>query len=1273
MSGTSVQVVVDRFLGLNDRDHPAQLSPFECADLRNVELGDGIFARRNGYSRVNSTPFYDTAVRLNGDNEYFRINHDSAYAPTGSDRFFFSIDILPRATFDYDSAAVTAGDRVVAVKGYGTSSNLEWRLMYDVSLFSNAGGWKAQAWDTASGGALKEWTVSDPGQLLLGAHRHLEFGWFDTGYELRVYTSTGTLIGSDTTADITTWNATSQPIFVGVDMTAADTPDTDQYLAATLAEARLCIFSSSTYSNGAPISQEIATGGVLNPPRELNPRLGEEASFLKGYWKFNDGTGNTAVDTGSESNNAEMASAGPSWTFDRDHIIGASALRYYGEQGHLHWSWDQTEIDSIFNPPTTGAGANPTPTGWSIDLVYVPLSRDGSTIQDGYLFWTGTNATNPSPVGLRIVSGVLTAYFYEGGSTLRTISGATIPSVLPGGGTTLNLFNERGKRIRIQLRCGFNGGTSSYLFTMTAFVEGTASGYSGNTTVGSSVSGLVASSATEWSFGRHLTSFAYPFTFTANSEIAGVIDDIRVVRNGASSWGFSNNSVFSPVTSLQIGTGAYASDLIGLLRLNEGNGNSLTIDGSSATSTAYVYPESSEGVFWDHGLVEPYVPAEIRGIYDFRRFSADISADPERTVLVCAGTGLYRVDMDNGDMEPVGGGISKGGLATMSAYEGELIISARNAKRPRLWNGSDTFALGIEAGVAKMAAVTQNTSGSLTDQTYYLYYTYMDNRGRESNPGPGFQFTISSGGNNGRITGFQLPISRDPQVVGRRVYLSGPYAAADAVEGGAAFRVHTQDDNTTQAITGLTIDSVPTTNSLEYFDNGPAPAGGTVRVFNDRTFVGGGSEHPTRVYFSQPTRITQFDQVDDYVNLDSDSGDPVIALVPRANVLAAYTRDRRADLWVTGLAADPVDWGWANSSTGCVSPQAALEFGRGHIFMGERSIVFTDGYNDRSLSSPPRTPPGEPNPSIEKFLREDLNTSRLDYVSMAFHRHRDQTYIALASSATDDSSSKLDGRNDTVVVINHSRNNAISRYDLRAEVLAEIEDKDDQSWIYAGIQGHLCRLDDPDKPTVDGLSAAQGGLASGSSSDGTSLTDSGGFSGDLKGYDFWFYDISANTVVRRVVAYNNANTAYFYDALPTTPATNDLWGVGMFQFYGDFLFGTRRQGTRKRPRWLTVAARSSSDGNNLQVVVAPDMVDKSPTWTTRTTFARVLDAQSGQENIHYRFPLPYLARSWRIRVSDTLLTEALVALGSRPATPVPGNYKTEILEIGVEYEHVGAR
>jgi len=237
----------------------------------------------------------------------------------------------------------------------------------------------------------------------------------------------------------------------------------------------------------------------------------------------------------------------------------------------------------------------------------------------------------------------------------------------------------------------------------------------------------------------------------------------------------------------------------------------------------------------------------------------------------------------------------------------------------------------------------------------------------------------------------------------------------------------------------------------------------------------------------------------------------------------------------------------------------------------------------------------------------------------------------------------------------------------------EIEDENDQSWIYGGIQGHLCRLDDPDQNVTDGLAAAQGGLASGNSSDGTSLIDASGFSGDLKGYDFWFYDVSANTITSRVISHNTTGVVYFYDALGVTPATNDFWAVGIYPFYGDFVFGNQLQARKKRPRWLKVAARSSANDNNLQVVVSPEMLSGTPNWTTRTTLAREIDLQVGSADTFIRFPLPYFATSWRIRVSDTLLTEAMVALTSRPADAVPGNHKTEIFEIGVEYDLTGAR
>jgi hypothetical protein len=1176
---------IDRFAGLSNRNPPGRLTRIESPELLNIDLGEDDARVRRGYSRQHANVLRDSSVRMDGVDDYLRIRHRSEYQV--ATRLYLAVDVVLRR---FPTAAVT-----VVGKGFGTGADQFVNLRYDPTLNGNLGGWSVRIYD-ATGAALRTATVNDGNggvSVPMNLYRHLEVYWNGTSnnYVLRVSASTVGDIGTSSAVAVGSLATSGQDWTVGVGMSAANTIGTD-FADVTVAELRL----------GAGATVPVCNG-IFG--RELDPDAGETAGLL-GYWRLNDGIGPDFVDRGTLANAAVAAAEGSKWTTNLAEVVGRSGLEFFGTSGFVYS--EPGNAATVFNDNTAG-GSDAWRT-WAIDFCYTPkLVAGEATVRNGTLIWSGTNASNPAPFGVKVVSDNLIGYYQDGTSTKTT---API-----GGGFTLSA--NAGKRIRVGLSKFHIGGVESvYLY---AFVEGSVTG---SVSSGSVVlaNNNPASVSAAWSIGGVLASTTFPITATETP--VGVISDVYVVDRILGAIGSpippsvrTFATMFQPLGNLgpgQIGSATFADVIAWSVKLQDGAGNRLTVQGTNSGAFATRYPEDGQGWRPDVGLVDPVVGPQIRAVGAFKRRSP--RGDFVRFLYALAGTTFYEIDEDAAEARPLDGSFYKGTVpATVTQYADTIYVAEDNGRRPRKITGSAAYDVGIAAPFQTPVATTSDVGGSLPTGSYVGYVTYRNrDTGAESNPSPPFLFSIGAG-NTGRITQLAVPASADLQVKERRVWLT----VAGAGAGTTAYLVATIGDNVTTTYTTAISSLSLTAATLTYSNNAEPPAGSVVQVFKERLFVVG-AQQPTRVYYSvTPNQLEGFNVNDlstpSFLDLDLDSGDPVVALVPLLNRLIAHARDGAQAIDPTGDADAPFALFRLDTVPGVVGPHGLVASQGVTYILADHDIYAWNGSTPENITSPDRVD----YPSVQETLLNGMNRARWRQASLAVHRRQKQLWLAFSSAGA--------SANDRVLVFD-LQTRVFSLYTLDADVLGEAEDSDDAPFLYAGIQGFVCKLDTGD---ADGLSAAVSGTATSGTTTSITSSTASYTAGAYRGLRIYWYDVDAD-VVRSALIKNNTATTITFQAATTAPASGDPFIIGAFPAFLDFYIDGDNPHMEKRLFWLTLSGRNEGSAPvtvRFQVLAnqkgrEPDM---SPAQSYTTTFATT--------DTFRRVGIGGRGRNYRVRLSVT--------------------------------------
>lgn len=1191
---------IDRFAGLSDRAHPAGLTRVENPRLLNVDFSERKPRKRFGLVRQNDERMKDASIRLDGVNDWLLIRHQTSYDFSGGDGFYIGIGVTLRKR--------PVSTATLLMKGHTATTsvagdNIQYRIQYNSAGGTGSlGAWVVTAYDNTAG-ALRTITLDDGdgGHVPEDQYRFIEAYIIDDAGTIKVaaklYKEDGTTV-TGTPAALTTTIATTEHIVVGVSLSAATsaggltTQGTD-FINASVCELRFFV------GNTTEIQDVLGSGsdyGVERWSRELNPN---EIALYLGYWKLNDGdmTG-VLTDEGTALNDATIPENPAAWIHSPGETIGQSGIRFFGFNAFAAL-WDQgTALLNPFITTTVGQVQR-----WTVRGIFVPkLATGETTVRDQCIFWAGTNATVPGPVGLRIISNAWVATYRDGASTItRTISTA--------GMTPTALVD---KQVRFAL-CRY--GASPGVFRL-ALTWKNSSGVQVQTF--SDLATTVTTPDTSspfWFIGRHSTSITLPYTFASGAGdlgAFGIIDDFQVVWTNSATAGpvsHGNAQAFQEIASW-----GNPHVVVAHQKMNEGGGSFILVGSENAnTMYGFLYPEENDGAHWDVGLVRPYRCPESGGLFEFNRFLPN--GTTKQTKLVNSGCTWYEFDPSDGSLTVIGAAPRAATKWTKDQYAQTAFLASDNGQRPIRYDGTGLENVGIRAPLS--APVLTDAAGGTFTGIYYFYVTYYNKtRNVESNPGPYVTYTYTTR----QITQVIIPISPDPQVTTRRLYVS----LANGSNGSLAFLLKEFDDNTQitwgAATTPFTLTAIaaPVTSGrvLEFFEREEPPNASIVKVFGDNLFVAGDPIFPTRVYRSSVLEVDYFNQDERNVDFDLDSGDPITGMKPLVDSLFVGLRDGWGRAANTGDTNDPISRVILSRDHGPVGPHAIVPVDRIIYYLSERDIFRTDGLTEDNVSSPPR-----PDfPSIQNTMKTGINPSRRASIVGCQYKGRKQLLFSYSSTNAT--------RNDRVLCYDMSQG-VFSDYELGLDFITELEDENDDPTLYGVSEGYVVKLDQ--EGVGDGLATPRR-LDVLTFTAGTCpfITYSGDDIENANGLIAFCYKRATDEVLVARCEASVANNIRFY-SVSLGLSAGDIVIVGGIRFQMDWLLDFGESIMRKRLRALYLSGKSNDGNTFMRLQWVPHEAGRTPSFAIADQ--SIKPWATGEDML--RFEMGGLFRTIRVRLSES--------------------------------------
>lgn len=202
-------------------------------------------------------------------------------------------------------------------------------------------------------------------------------------------------------------------------------------------------------------------------------------------------------------------------------------------------------------------------------------------------------------------------------------------------------------------------------------------------------------------------------------------------------------------------------------------------------------------------------------------------------------------------------------------YAQNYLFLTNGKDNPLKYNGTTLSQLSIDPPSTLPTGTPVNGAGTLTSTAVYkVTVTFLRDNGsgeiQESNPSTTggsapytTDITVTLGAADDTIDLTVIPVSSDPQVTGRNIYLSRPNGAIlyKYSTGTAA----TIADNVTTTFTLTTNVDVLINSELEY-NHDPAPKAYLIEKYKNMLVVSGNEEFTDRVYISTPNNVWYFPQ-----------------------------------------------------------------------------------------------------------------------------------------------------------------------------------------------------------------------------------------------------------------------------------------------------------------------------------------------------------------------------------------------------------------------------
>ena len=219
------------------------------------------------------------------------------------------------------------------------------------------------------------------------------------------------------------------------------------------------------------------------------------------------------------------------------------------------------------------------------------------------------------------------------------------------------------------------------------------------------------------------------------------------------------------------------------------------------------------------------------------------------------------------------------------------ILYLCNGKDPNLkTDGSNVFAMGVAAPTTAVTATETIGGSSLTAGTYIMTVTFLNTAmNHESNPSPSTTITLLA--NNNTISLSAIPISTDPQVTARRIYVT-------PVNGALPLFAAEIANNTA---TTLNIIVTATGIAVEEFANGTPPVFKAMHL--KEGFIWGMPVNSSILRFSGAGKPNAW-HANDFRDLDSNDGDMLTGIAEVNGRLIAF---KNQSIW-NGFGSDRFDF-----------------------------------------------------------------------------------------------------------------------------------------------------------------------------------------------------------------------------------------------------------------------------------------------------------------------------------------------------------------------------
>ena len=426
-----------------------------------------------------------------------------------------------------------------------------------------------------------------------------------------------------------------------------------------------------------------------------------------------------------------------------------------------------------------------------------------------------------------------------------------------------------------------------------------------------------------------------------------------------------------------------------------------------------------------------------------------------------------------------------------------------NGGRPMVYDGSTVRNAGIDPPTQAPQVDSIGTGGSIDAGDYFFTYRWANSSaGIYSNFAPFWKETFLANAKFQKITNLQEP--NDPQVDTLEIFCTREGGGATiyrlaTIESSRSFTYsgsHTfssyitaLDATTTSDTVAYSIATNASTGSVnQYFRHGRPPATNVMALHGTRMLYSSTGE-PGRVYFSrvdggiQPEHVDVTPGLSGSIDIKTDAGDSITAMVRGDDDVLVYMRDGRFAITESGIA--PTQTGGLevpfyiqarDLDLGTVSPNSVTIVQDVHVFLSETDIFARSLREARNLSSVPEDITNPARPKIGRTVRS-LNGEYLNQ-AVAMHRQsRQQAWFSVTRGS--------ESRNHMILVYSY-RDRKWMHHTISADYLIEVEGEGDRRLAYGFVNGYLCKLDETGQTLDDfssGFSGVTDTIASQSSTD----------------------------------------------------------------------------------------------------------------------------------------------------------------------------------------------